>query len=968
MITMQRNWAVRVAGALWLAASVLAPQSLPAQAIGSSELDLLRTLPPDQQQALLDRVLGGSTGTIGTPPATSTTTTPTQDINPLLRESLMNAGTDNGVPVLNPGDSIIIEIDYDLPDLPINNSQSGPAQQSAANAVVNSPGAAAASPQTSTQTVPPARTVAINPEELPLEERAALDRAIQQVRSKNPYQLSPDGVLYLPGFSGIPLAGLTEEKAALRLRSEPALNKLEMRVTRLPLRGPGVEPLKPFGYELFSPEMRLFAPDASAPVPGNYVVGAGDTLQVTLFGNQDRTMQLVVSRDGTLTIPEIGPIAVGGQTFLDAKEEIERRISREMIGVKANVSVGAVRGIQVFVVGEARVPGSYTVSGLSTISSALYAAGGITTIGSLRNIQLKRRGQIVGRLDLYDLLLNGDTSGDSKLLPGDAIFIPPVGPTVSVDGEVQRPAIYELRGETSVTEMVRLAGGLTSEADSRTAVLTRTDERQERIVIDANLDVGAAAQHLRNGDALRVRRLQPTLHQAVVVEGHVYTAGAFAWRDGLRLSDVIRSLDDLQPNADVHYVLIRREIIADRRISILSSDLAAALQKRGGKDDVALMPRDHIIVFDKEGGRERVIAPLLDELRRQGTFNEPSEVVRIDGQAKAPGEYPLEPGMRISDLIRAGGSLSDAAFGGAAELTRYEVKDGEMRRTELIKIDLASVLRGDPASDLTLRPFDSVSIKGMPDWRDREVVELVGEVRFPGFYEIKRGETLRAVLERAGGLNSYAFPEGSVFTREDLRVREQEQLDVLADRLQNDLSTLALQGAAANQAQAGNALTVGQSLLTQLRSSKAVGRLVIDLERTMALEPNSPEDILLHNGDRLMVPKLRQEVMVLGEVQNATSHLYRPDLSRQDYISLSGGQTRKADDDKIYVVRANGSVISSEGNRWFRSGDMKKMEPGDTVVVPLDTERLPALPFWQAVTQILYNVAVSVAAVGSFNR
>ena len=254
----------------------------------------------------------------------------------------------------------------------------------------------------------------------------------------------------------------------------------------------------------------------------------------------------------------------------------------------------------------------------------------------------------------------------------------------------------------------------------------------------------------------------------------------------------------------------------------------------------------------------------------------------------------------------------------------------------------------------------------MPEWHDREVVELAGEVRFPGIYEIRRGETLRSVLDRAGGLSSYAFPAGSVFTREDLRIREEEQLNVLANRLQSDLTTLALQGAAANQSQAGAALTVGQSLLTQLRSAKAVGRLVIDLRRTLALEPGSPQDIVLHDGDRLIVPKLRQEVMVLGEVQNATSHLYRPELGRDDYIGLSGGATRKADKGQIYVVRADGSVISGQGHRWFSGNGNVKMEPGDTVVVPLDTERLPALPFWQAVTQILYNVAISVAAVSRF--
>ena len=233
-------------------------------------------------------------------------------------------------------------------------------------------------------------------------------------------------------------------------------------------------------------------------------------------------------------------------------------------------------------------------------------------------------------------------------------------------------------------------------------------------------------------------------------------------------------------------------------------------------------------------------------------------------------------------------------------------------------------------------------------------------------HSVKRGETLKSVLARAGGLTEFAFPEGSVFTRDELKEREQKQLDVLADRIQNDLVTLALRGAAAaNQAQAGSALTIGQSLLAQIRSSEAVGRLVIDLPRTLRADPGSAVDVILRDGDRLMVPKFQQEVTVIGEVQTATSHLFRPEFGRDDYIALSGGITRRADKGKIYVVRADGTNVASEGGRWFSRGGME-IKPGDTVVVPLDTERMPALPLWQAVTSIIYNLAISAAAVNSF--
>ena len=797
-------------------------------------------------------------------------------------------------------------------------------------------------------------------------EKERLAKTIERLMARNPYKLDRFGAILMPRFAPIPLAGLSEEQAALRLSAEPSLNRLAIKVTRLPLEKSGPAGLKPFGYDLFKDSPSTFAPVTGVPVPAEYIVGPGDELEVILYGNQNRTLRLTVGRDGRVNFPELGPISVAGQRFSAVQASLEERVSTQMIGVRASVSMGDIRAVSVFVLGEANRPGSYTVSGLATITSAIYAAGGVKPIGSLRDVQLKRRGTIVRRLDLYDLLIRGDTSDDAKLLPGDVIFIPPVGPTVSVDGEVHRPAIYELRGAASAADVVALAGGLTPVADPRTAYLARIDERQRRVVVDVDLtDSAGRATALRNGDVLRLARLRPTLDSGVTISGHVYQPGAVAYHGGLRLSDAIRSLDDLQPNADTHYVLIRRELPPGQRIAVLSADLAAALRAPGSEADVLLMPRDQLTVFDLESGRDGVIVPLLRDLKLQSNAAQPTESVRVDGAVKVKGEYPLELDMRVSDLVRAGGGLDDAAFAATAELTRFRVIGAE-RQTETIEVDLAAALDGDPAANLPLQPFDVLLIKETPEWREQEVVRIDGEVRFPGEYPIRRGESLRSVLERAGGLTSLASARSAVFTRESLREREQLQMDRLAERLQTDLATAALQSANANQVGASTALTVGQSLLTQLRSARAVGRLVIDLPATISAAPGSENDIILRDGDRLIVPKVRQEITVIGEVQNSTSHFYRSGLTRNDYIDLSGGVTRKADDGQIYVVRADGSVVANASNRWFSRGAQVKMEAGDTVVVPLDTERLPPLPLWQAVTQILYNVAISVAAINSF--
>src|SRR4029077_9073194 len=291
----------------------------------------------------------------------------------------------------------------------------------------------------------------------------------------------------------------------------------------------------------------------------------------------------------------------------------------------------------------------------------------------------------------------------------------------------------------------------------------------------------------------------------IVVQGHLFAPGTFAYRQGIHLSDVIHSIEELRPDADIHYLLIRREVPPDRHITVVSADLATALRAPGSAADIELMPRDRITVFDLASGRDRVIQPVLDELRLQGSSGNPSTVVRVDGSVKVPGEYPLEPGMTVSDLVRAGGGTADAAYGNEAELTRYTVSSDQSRHTEHIEVNLAAALQGDPSANIRLLPFDNLSVKEVPLWQAQESVTLRGEVRFPGDYTIRRGETLASVLARAGGLTDFAFPEGSVFIRESLRRREQEQLDLLAERMQRDLTVLALQTVAGGQGGGGGA-------------------------------------------------------------------------------------------------------------------------------------------------------------------
>lgn len=915
---LQRAWRtfLTAALALVLIAPVLAQTPTPEQ------LDIFRNLTPQQQQALMEQFAqseegGGASRSASPVSRESSTVHPDAEVDrrrggEVLREP--------EIPVMNPGDTVLVEASL-LPegDQPLDPTESAQRQ-----------------------------------------------RLIDLIHSRNPYELDRNGQLNLPGFAPIALHGLNEKQATQRLSLEPALIRLDMRLSRLPLMQAGVAGLKPFGYDLFDNAPSTFSPVTDVPVPADYVIGSGDELNVQLYGSQNRNLRLTVTRDGAISFPELGPIRISGMTFDAARQAIEARVSQQMIGVQASVTMGETRTIRVFVLGEAKLPGSYTVSGLATMTAALFASGGVTPIGSLRDIQLKRQGEVVRRLDLYDLLIRGDTSDDARLLPGDTIFIPTVGPTVSVDGEVKRPAIYELSGEATVADVLRIAGGITPEADETRISLTQVDQANRRVVSDVSVGQSTATtQQVGNGAVLRVARRRPQIDSGVELEGFVHRPGPVAWREGLRLTDVIGSVDELRANADQRYILIRREASFDRRVSVISADLEAALASPGSAADVQLLPRDRIIVFDLAPGRERIIRPLIEELRLQSDLARPAEVVRVEGMVKVPGEYPLEPGMRISDLLRAGGNLDPAAYGAEAELTRYAIGDDGARRTELINVDLAAVRRGDNTADIPLQSSDYLIVKETPDWGEQESITLRGEVRFPGRYPIRKGETLRQVLERAGGLTSLAFPQGGAFTRRDLRELEQQQLDRLEERMRADLAAMALQAANAGQASAAQALQSGQSLLAQLQGAQATGRFVIDLPGLLAMDAGSVKDVLLRDGDELIIPKQRQEVTVIGEVQNATSHLFLPNFTRDDYVYLSGGPTRKADRARIHIVRADGSVASRPGS-WFRRNSDVAIKPGDTIVVPMNTERMPRLPFWQAVTQILYNVAVSVAAINSF--
>lgn len=776
------------------------------------------------------------------------------------------------------------------------------------------------------------------------------DKEFQDEQEQNPLSL----------FTPEQIAAMTPEQLARILQDIEEKAELEE-----------LEPLKAFGYELFAGEPTSFAPANNIPVPVNYVIGPGDTLEIQLFGKMSQQLSLVVNRNGQINFPELGPISLAGLSFAEAKSLLHKRIKEQMIGVDASISLGELRSIQVFLLGEAYKPGSYTVSSLSTITNALFVSGGISDIGSLRNIQLKRQGNLITTLDLYDLLLKGDTRNDQRLLPGDVIYIPPVGTTVSVDGAVKRPAIYELKSENSVERLIELAGGLGPTAYKQEAQLTRVNEQGFTTIIEVN-NPQASSQSLKSGDHLQVRERVEVNRGSVKLTGHVYREKKIAWKPGLKVTDLVASVNALKPLPQLESAILVRESLPLRDLSVITVNLKQALSQPDSSFNVALKPQDQLIVLGYETPNKEELTTILGEtkppkrrneqldllvkrLENQASSQSFAKVVAISGMVRFPGQYPLANNMTVDELIAMAGGLAESAYTLNGEVTRISMRNPEHTQVEHHSIKLTEG-EGITAGNFKLQSRDVVNIRQRPDYREFALVEVDGEVKFPGTYRIKKGETLKDLMKRVGGFTDFAHVEAAVFTREELKEREEKQLKELRQRLKSDIANSQLEQANVGKSTNLNSL---EQLSESLDTTEALGRLVIDLKSILA---NKTDDVILKGGDMLLIPSFRQEVSVVGEVQYPTSHLFDQYLTFEEYIERSGGETDKADDERIYIVKADGSVTLPYKSGWVNAMGVK-IEPGDTIVVPLDVDATNSLDLWTKVSQVVYQLALGAAAI-----
>ena len=768
----------------------------------------------------------------------------------------------------------------------------------------------------------------------------------------------------IPTMTAAKAAVPTEPKVARETAS--STQTLAVAVAPVAVAGVGeaapASSLKPFGYDLFANAPTTFAPAASIPVSSDYLLGPGDALDILFYGKTNTAFSLEINREGFVDFPQLGPVGLAGLTYGEAKEMLQARIAAQIIGTQVSISMGSLRSMQVFVLGEAFKPGAYTVSSLSTITHALVSSGGVSDIGSLRNIQLKRQGKLIATLDLYDLLLAGDTSNDVRVQAADVIYIPTVGDLASIEGQVLRPAIYELKGTESIQDLVELAGGMGPKAFAQSARLQRINVDGFMTTLDVDLTQSEDKRaSLRGGDHLTIDAITNYKKDVVSLEGAVRHAGDFAWRDGMRVSDIVTSRDKLNPDADLGAVMLVREIPNSADIEMFILSLERVLADFSSDDNQRLMSRDKIIILSAYGDRAAQINPYITQLKRQATLGASAKIVSSGGTVRFPGESPLGEGMSLDDLIRLSGGLLESAYSQSAEIARIDLSNPNRAVSAIV----VSSLTG--SSSMALQPSDYVEFRTIPDYRETQTISLEGEFVFPGVYAFDKGETLSSVIQRAGGFTDEAFTGGSVFLRESLRAREEQELKRLTETLQAELQAESLSQANSDIDIDQTQLALQEKALEELSTLQASGRLVIPLEAILNF---AAEDILLREDDRLLVPKFNQEVTVIGEVHRPISYLYQPGFSQTDYIEQSGGLKQSADKKGIYVVKASGRVFKpTRGFFRFRSAQAE-VGPGDTIVVPLDTydEKIRPMALLAEASQIIYQLSLGAAAINTFNN
>ncbi len=805
-----------------------------------------------------------------------------------------------------------------------------------------------------------------------------------------------------------------------------------------------------YGVNLFRNLPSTFAPVNLVPVTPDYVVGPGDELIIQMWGQVTLNGRFLVDRSGSIFVPQVGSIHVAGVKSDQMHDFLKSQVSRVFRNFDLSVNLGQLRSIQVFVVGQARRPGSYTISSLSTLTNALFATGGPSPQGSLRHIQLKREGKVVVDFDLYDLLLRGDKSKDEKLLPGDVIYIPPAGPQIAVSGSVNKPAIYELKsqGDTTMDDALELAAGLSNVASRQRVRLERVDDHRRRSMTEVALDARGRATVMQDGDLLEIDAVVSQYKDAVTLRGNVANPGRYTWKPGMRVRDLLPDKDALITR---DYWLKRSQLgqptltyiptclpltpygIPNLRYGIPVGDEGSNPNWRysstrnpnliglafGNEEGSSYRTPDQDMNGEADvatdGGLDCIKIPASQtSLSGSNDRYSPSSAANVangtnatgsNNQSANPGNYSNTPGStfpqngfsstqpppsnRVSAASASLGSTVENSSAGQFRLKNnvklgepdidwsyavVERQSKETLTTSLLPFNLGKlVLQGDSTQDLELLPGDVVTVFSkadisVPQEQQTRFVRLDGEFASSGVYSVQPGETLRHLVERAGGFTSEAYLYGSEFTRESTRRVQQARLNQYVDEIALQVSTNATNNAgraisASDTAAATAAQSQNQAIIASLRQVRSTGRIVLDLKPDSHDLSQIP-DLPLEDGDRFIVPRVPSTVSVDGAVYNQNSFVFDQERRLGGYIRLAGGTNRDADKSRAYVIRASGSVISKQYSSSLRGNNFDSLHlyPGDTVVVPLNLTKGNTIRLIVDIAQIVGQFGIAIAA------
>jgi protein involved in polysaccharide export with SLBB domain len=755
----------------------------------------------------------------------------------------------------------------------------------------------------------------------------------------------------------LPVTSLPEEPSAVEISLSKYLSDAETTKSQ----EFGKKMLTQFGYSYFKPDSQGFAAQTDVPVGPDYVIGSGDRLLLTTWGSIEGTYPLEVNRNGDIVLPKVGTIKVAGITYERLPAVITAHLHKVFKDFQLSVTMDKLRMVKVYVVGEVKAPGDYSITALSTLINALSAAGGPTKNGTLRNIAIKRNGTLIETVDLYDFFLNGDKSRDIRLMAGDTIFVPSIGPVAGIAGNVRRPGIYELKGEKNLKELLALSDGIISTGYLQRVQISRVKPHDKNTLLDVNLNAKTAESieqlasdiALNDMDVVKVFPIDSTLRGYVRLEGHVLRPGDYAFKPGMQLSSLL-SADNLLPEYSSDFGQIIRRDPPEYQPRLLYFNLAKAQQDSDPAHNLELQEQDTIHVFSRWE---------QEELPK----------VRISGEVQQPGEYRYFTEMTVRDLLLLGGNLKRAAYLSDAEITR--IKQTETSVTSFpISVRLDEALKGDPKHNILLEPNDELVVRKIPNWAEENdrYVTLTGEFVFPGVYPVYKGERLSAVFKRAGGFTDKAYFAGTKFTRVSVRELQQKRMDefIIAAEQEINAKMAAIGSTATSKEEIAGAqasLEGVKNNLNVLKSIKAEGRMVIRLSELQTFT-GGPYDIEVMAGDTISVPQSNNAVSILGRVVNPTNFVYVDGKDVGYYLDMAGGVTADSADDEIYVLRADGSIFSRQqysslaalvGGGFFN----ERIAAADTIVVPQKYEKTPWLRTVKDITTIMSQIALTAGTV-----